>query len=264
MKYILLAFMISLQTQITHALEVSGALTQGGHAFARVEKGSRVEFNDKAIDISPSGWFGVGFHRNHPPEAMLKITTPNGKTTTHTFLITPRDYPVQHIKGVPQKTVTPNTKQNTTAAEDSRKIKAARAQNSAHQHFLTQFTQPSIGRESGVYGSRRTYNGTEKSWHKGLDLAAPTGTPIYAPAGGTITFADHTFYNGNLLVLDHGNRFFTIYAHLNSMDVKVGDTITARQKIGEVGTTGRSTGPHLHWGYYWGQTALDPKLLLRK
>ena len=75
--------------------------------------------------------------------------------------------------------------------------------------------------------------------------------------------ARDTFFNGNLVILDHGGQLFTIYAHLNKMLVQAGDHVTEGQKIAEIGTTGRSTGPHLHWGVYWGNLALDPALFLR-
>ncbi len=244
------------------ALEFSGALTQGGHAFARVEAGSKVMFAGKEVLVGKNGWFGIGFNRNHGPEAEVAVTDAAGVKTVHSLLITPRKFKVQNVNGVPQKTVTPNKTQNTRAADDSRGIKAARSGISGFEHFLTAFKQPVQGRISGVYGSRRTYNGAERSWHKGLDIAAPTGTPIAAPAAGRVVFAADTFYNGNLIILDHGQQFFTIYAHLDTMATAVGDDLKQGQTMGTVGTTGRSTGPHLHWGLYWGQMALDPALLL--
>jgi murein DD-endopeptidase MepM/ murein hydrolase activator NlpD len=106
------------------------------------------------------------------------------------------------------------------------------------------------------------YGGEERDWHKGHDFAVPTGTPVYAPAAGVVTLAQLTFFNGNLIILDHGDRLFTIYAHLSEMNVKPGGKVKAGQLIGRVGTTGRSSGPHLHWGAYWQNLAIDPILLL--
>jgi murein DD-endopeptidase MepM/ murein hydrolase activator NlpD len=117
---------------------------------------------------------------------------------------------------------------------------------------------------TGVYGSRRLYGGEERSWHKGHDFAVPRGTPIHAPADGIVTMAAMTFFNGNLVIIDHGDRLFTIYAHLSAMDVKPGDKVRRGQLIGKVGTTGRSTGPHLHWGVYWQNMAIDPILLVNQ
>ncbi|MDE0724133.1 MAG: M23 family metallopeptidase [Alphaproteobacteria bacterium] len=131
---------------------------------------------------------------------------------------------------------------------------------------MQSFIQPVEGyRISGVYGSRRVFNGQERSWHKGTDFAAPTGTSVKAPADAVVTLAlADSFFNGNLIVLDHGHQVYTIYAHLDKMDVKKGDLVKQGVKIGEVGSTGRSTGPHLHWGLYWRNMALDPNLLLLK
>jgi len=116
---------------------------------------------------------------------------------------------------------------------------------------------------SGIYGSSRTYNGEERNWHKGLDIAAPEGTPVYAPQGGVVRAAlADTFFNGNIIVLDHGYGLFSIYAHLRRMAVTEGAKINQGDILGEVGQTGRATGPHLHWGVYWHNIPLDPKLFL--
>lgn len=243
------------------AMELKGRFTQGGFAFGQVPEGTRVTLDGTAVAVAPSGWFGVGFGRNHPVEANLTFIRGDARTTK-TLIIEPREFPVQHIKGVPQKTVTPNKTQNTRAAEDRKGILAARKVMSQVDYFKNTFITPTDGVETGVFGSRRTYNGVERSWHKGLDIAAPTGTPILAPVAGTITFAADTFYNGNLVMIDHGLQWSSVYAHMDKISVRVGDFVSAGDVIGTVGNTGRSTGPHLHWGFYWKNIALDPRLLL--
>lgn len=262
MRHILLFLFVFFVNLPLYAVQFQGAFTQGGFAFAQVPIGTKVTYNDKEIPVTSTGWFGVGFDRNHAPEAKISLLYPSGKTEVETLLIIPQTYKTQHIQGVKQSTVTPNKTQNTRAAQESAAIKKSRSQASDLQSFFVDFKQPVQGEITGIFGSRRTYNGIEKNWHKGLDFAAPTGTSVLAPTKGKVVFAADTFYNGNLIILDHGNQFFTIYAHLNSMDVKVGDMVISQQKIGEVGTTGRSTGPHLHFGFYWKNVALDPKLLL--
>jgi murein DD-endopeptidase MepM/ murein hydrolase activator NlpD len=177
-------------------------------------------------------------------------------------LVEPRTYKKQVIKGVPQKTVTPNPAQDKQIAKEAAAIKASRTGTSALSGFAGSWKWPVTGPISGVYGSSRTYNGVERNWHKGLDIARPIGTPVNAPADGKVVFAMMTFLNGNLIVLDHGQQLFTVYAHLNKMAVKVGDSVKQGEHIGDIGTTGRSTGPHLHWGLFWKQEALDPGLLI--
>ena len=119
------------------------------------------------------------------------------------------------------------------------------------------------GRISGVYGSQRIYNGTPKSWHSGLDVAAKQGTPIKAPAAGIITFAKPDLYlTGGTVLIDHGMGVSSNFLHLSRLDVKVGDRIEQGQVIGLVGMTGRATGPHMHWGMNWLKVRIDPQLLL--
>jgi murein DD-endopeptidase MepM/ murein hydrolase activator NlpD len=130
--------------------------------------------------------------------------------------------------------------------------------------FLERFRRPSVGPITGVYGSARLFDGAERSWHKGVDYAAPTGTPVVAPAAGVVRLARSTFMSGNLVMLDHGANLTSLYAHLDTMAVKVGQVVQAGDRLGTVGTTGRSSGPHLHWGLYVGPVALDPQFWVAK
>lgn len=240
---------------------VNAHLIQGGLLVGRVEPGLGVKFGGQAVPVNAAGLFVVGFGREQQLDAKLEICQ---GTTCHdqALLIEPRTYQKQVIKGVPQKTVTPNPAQDKQIAREAAAIKASRTGTSALTAFAGGWEWPVKGPISGVYGSSRTYNGVEKNWHKGLDIARPTGTPVYAPAGGKVVFAAMTFLNGNLIVLDHGQQLFTVYAHLNKMVVQVGETVQQGVHIGDIGTTGRSTGPHLHWGLFWRQEALDPGLLV--
>lgn len=242
------------------ALEVKGAFTQGGYIIGHAERLSPVTVGNTPLMTDDDGFFFYGLQRYAPAE--LTISAPSGSKTV---IITPRDYKTQHVNGVPAKTVNPDNAQRNRSAADTKAIKAARANTSGLTAFRGTFIKPVAQYTlTGEYGSRRTYNGEERSWHKGADFAAPTGTPIKAPAAGVITLARDTFFNGNLIILDHGQGLFTIYAHLDSMKVNAGDSVAQGQIIGAVGTTGRSTGPHLHWGAYWHNVALDPLFLLKE
>jgi exodeoxyribonuclease VII large subunit len=245
--------------------QVRSALQQGGFFIGQVADGTKVYFHGKEVNVNPDGRFFIGFDRFEPANAILKAC--EGKTCdTLPLTLTERTYKVQNVVGVPPKTVNPGPEELKQAKIDTAHIIAARSMASALTAFEQPFERPihQPTPTTGVYGSRRLYGGEERSWHKGHDFAVPRGTPIYAPAAGVVTLAEMTFFNGNLVIIDHGDRLFTIYAHLSAMNVKPGDKVERGRLIGKVGTTGRSTGPHLHWGAYWQNMAIDPILLVNQ
>lgn len=241
---------------------IKGDLQQGALVVAKVPVGSRVEVGGKPVPVRTDGVFVAALDRFAPATVMVKVCVAS-TCDAYPWRVAQRTWKTQSVKGVPPKTVNPNEADLRRINDDNKAIKGARAQVTALEGFLEEFRMPVKGPTSGVFGSRRLYNGEERSWHRGHDIAAPTGTPVQAPASGKVVLARDTFMNGNLVIVDHGQGVFTLYAHLDSMAVKVGDKVLAGDKLGEVGTTGRSTGPHLHWGLNVGNIALDPWPLVR-
>ncbi len=238
-------------------------LTQGSLYIGQTDAGNKVFYNDQPVMVAEDGLFILGFGRDAELTQRYVVEDAKGKRTTHTLELTKREYEIQRITGVEGKYVTPPQSRLDRIKEDNRQIGVARATWSKTPHFTEGMVRPSIGRLTGVYGSQRYFNGQPRNPHYGLDYAAPTGTPVVAPASGTVTLAHSDMYfSGGTIIVDHGMGLNTAFLHLSKLDVKVGDQVVQGQKIGEVGATGRVTGPHLDWRANWGSVRLDPALVL--
>ena len=148
--------------------------------------------------------------------------------------------------------------------KEAGEIYIARQRDTAGDDFLSGFDWPAPGIESGVFGSQRIDNGVPMAPHFGVDMAAPTGTPIHAPADGTVSLSAEHYLNGGFTLIDHGQGVSTSYLHQSKRLVKDGDAVKRGQLIGLIGQTGRATGPHLHWAMNWFEVKLDPSRSTRK
>lgn len=240
------------------------ALTQGGLVIGSAAPGTRLTLDGRAVRVGPGGEFAFGFGRDHGPAAILGVTPPGGRGTEalHRLAIAPRQWEVQHITGLPPAQVTPDAKTLERIRAERARLAAARATESGLTEFARGFLWPARGRISGVFGSQRILNGEPRQPHYGFDIAAPTGTPVFAAAAGRVTLAAEFFFFGRLIVLDHGHGVSTLYAHLSAVEVAEGDAVPAGARIGAIGATGRATGPHLHFGLSWHDTWLDPERVL--
>ncbi|HEX5305136.1 MAG TPA: M23 family metallopeptidase, partial [Dyella sp.] len=141
-------------------------------------------------------------------------------------------------------------------------VTAARGRDDSREDFLHGFVWPVHGRISGRFGNQRIYNGDPRAPHSGMDIAVPVGTPVRAPAAGVVTFAAPSLYlTGGTVLIDHGFGLSSNFLHLSALKVRVGERVQQGQIIALSGMTGRATGPHLHWGFNWFGTRLDPLLL---
>jgi len=245
------------------ALDLNKTPEQGGLVLGTVTPGTQLELNGKAIRITPTGQFAIGFDRDAKPTATLVEITPKGQRTVHTLQIEQRQYAIQNVTGVPQQTVEPPPEQLQRILEEKQLVDAARAINSDRLDFLIPMQWPLLGPISGVYGSQRIYNGKPGRPHFGVDVAAPIGTPVRAPAAATITLAQpDMFFSGGTLIMDHGYGVSSTFMHLSRLLVKTGDKVAAGDVVGEVGATGRASGPHLDWRINWFDVRIDPQLVV--
>lgn len=259
----LLLVCLSQTVQAKVLLELDGEIKQGGLVVGITSPGNEVYFDKDPLKVSRHGLFTLGFSRDDEQTHELKIVKTDGNKLVQYLTPSKRKYNVQSIEGIDKKIMQPSAKALKQITKDSIQIRAARAISSDNIDFAHGFKAPHSGRITGVYGSQRIYNGVPKNPHYGLDYAGPKGTAVNSPAAGIITlWSPNMFYSGGTLIIDHGHGITSTFLHLSASRVEVGDKVLQGQAIAEIGSTGRSTGPHLDWRVNWHNVRLDPALAL--
>ena len=244
------------------AVEFQGKFIQGHFIIGKTEPNTKVLIGKKEVKVSKNGYFVFGIDRDRKFDVLItKIL--NGNKEKIIKKVFKRKYKIQRIDGLDESKVTPPEEVYKRIKEENNRIGEARAINSDLVFFKDKFIMPVEGITTGVYGSQRILNGKPKWPHYGIDIAAKQGTNIKSSGTGVVTMAeDDLYYTGGTIIMDHGHGISTIYSHLETVIVSVGDKINQGDIIGTVGSTGRSTGPHLDFRINWFQTRLDPMSVL--
>ena len=241
-----------------------GELTQGSLVRGKLPPNSMVTLNERDIKASENGEFVFGFGRDAALNQTLRWKLVDADEWQNQVIsLRKREYKEDRIEGVAQKYVSPPDTVVQRIRADNRAIGKARAADSDFLFFTQNFILPAQGRISGVYGSRRVFNGEPKRPHYGLDIANVIGTPVIAPAAGVVRLAHNDmYYSGGTLIIDHGFGVSSTFIHLSKIHVTEGQTLEQGDLIADIGATGRVTGPHLDWRINWFKERLDPALLV--
>ncbi len=239
-------------------LVLTGPLEQGslvvGHA-----PGAAVTVDGAKLQVSKDGLFAFGLAYDQTRTTEVSAAFADGKSETRKVAPFARRYDIQRINGLPEKYVSPPDAVQARIARENAMVAEVRRRDTDGTAFAATFDWPAKGILSGTFGSQRIDNGKAMAPHFGVDIAAPAGTPIHAPADGIVSLAEPDFYlTGGTTLLDHGHGVSTTYIHQSALKAKAGDAVRRGDVIGLVGMKGRATGPHLHWAMSWFQMRLDP------
>ncbi len=262
-KYLYFFLLFFLLSEKNNALELEGNYIQGGLVFGKLEKKGKVFFDDKSIPVDKNGNFLFGFKRKHKLQSIIKVFYESGDTTQRIIDVNKRKYKIQKIDNLDKKKVTPPKTYYDRIKMESALIRSSKEIFYSYPYYKVGFIMPVEGIITGVYGSQRILNGVAKRPHYGIDIANKEGTEISSPSDGVIVLAEKDlFFSGGTIIISHGMGLTSSLLHLSEIFVKVGDKVKIGEKIGRVGSTGRSTGPHLDWRMEVRGTRVDPQLLI--
>jgi murein DD-endopeptidase MepM/ murein hydrolase activator NlpD len=203
----------------------------------------------------------IGIPLSAPLGVRPVIVRGNERREEVDFIVGDKQYTTQSLKVAPHQ-VNPSPAELKRINEEKIRIAHALSHWSELAPQSLRLPQPVPGPRSSSFGSRRIFNGEARNPHSGMDIAAPTGTPVRVPIAGTVVDTGEYFFNGNTVFVDHGRGLISMYCHLSAIDVTPGQRVAAGARLGAVGMTGRATGPHLHWGLNLNHTWVDPELFL--
>ena len=243
---------------------ISGELSQGGWIKGIAPGGTiALSLDGVPVELGEDGSFFAAFDRNATGSARLVAQLQSGKSITREVAVSPRAWKIERVN-VARRRGGPTEAFMRIRRPELAQINAARALDTRSNGWRQDFIWPVRGRISGRFGSQRIYRGEPGSYHSGLDIATgSSGTPFVAPADGVVILAAQAPFTleGRLLMIDHGAGLNSAFLHCSELLVRKGDSVKQGQVIGRIGSTGRATGPHLHWGMKWRKSRIDPILL---
>ena len=240
-----------------------GALEQGGWLRGQAPGGAvSARLDDQELVLDGEGRFFAAFDRDSGPMAILSATLADGRIIESPLTVAPRDWNIERVN-IARRAGGASESFMRIRRPELAQIVAARAVDAPSEGWRQDFIWPVTGRISGRFGSQRIYRGEPGSYHSGIDIATgESGTPFVAPADGVVTLAtDKPFsLEGYLLIIDHGMGLNSAFLHMSDIAVREGERVSQGQYIGNIGSSGRATGPHLHWSLKWRDARLDPLL----
>ncbi len=261
----LIALQFAVATAATQApaLRLDGEAVQGGLVFGQATPGCSVMLDGESLMVSADGRFVIGFDRDETGVRRLEVRQPGAEPIVRELAVQTRDYDIERVDGLPPRTVTPDPEAEERIRSEAAMVAAARARRDNRTDFAGPYAWPASGRVSGVYGSQRILNGEPRRPHYGLDIAAPTGSPVFAPADGVVTLAhEDMYFSGGTLIIDHGHGLSSSFLHLSEILVEGGARVRRGELIARIGATGRASGPHLDWRMNWLDRRVDPQRLV--
>jgi murein DD-endopeptidase MepM/ murein hydrolase activator NlpD len=269
MLQLTLLFSLALFATCSHALSLDSTPVPGGIAVITLPVDavpSSARYGEKKVLVTKSADRHIAVIglplATKPGRHFLTVADQQGKTLSIGFEVADKHYEEQHITIKDKRKVNPEKRDMQRITRETKQIKSALRHWSDTEDVVLEFQKPVEGPTSSPYGLRRFFNEQPRKPHSGLDIAAAEGTPIRAPAPGTVLDTGDFFFNGNTVLLDHGQGLVTMYCHMSKIGVKPGQFVNTGDSLGEVGMTGRVTGPHLHWGVSLNDARIDPLLFL--
>ena len=247
-----------------YSLELKGSFEQGSLIIGKTSQSNEIYVDEKKIKVTKDGYFVFGISRDRKENVIIS-TKENNQIIKVIKKVKIRKFRVQNIDGLPKRKVSPNKEDMKRISKEGKLIAKAKNVNSDLNFFFKDFIRPVDGITTGVFGSQRILNGKPRRPHYGIDIAAPKGTEIKNSNSGNVLLAENNlFFTGGTIIIEHGHGLISIYSHLEKIFVKKGDFIKKGEIIATVGSTGRSTGPHLDFRLYCRNIPVDPDLVIKK